>query len=178
MNDSDRKAFYETWASAWEQCGKSVTDRMLKFAFECLKQFDLADIQRAVMAHAQDPEAGQFAPKPADIIRHIEGTSDDKALEAWSLVLPGIRGDYTARANKVKFADPVIHMVVSEMGGFTQMGACKESELHWVQKEFMDRYNMRSRNPVESPEVLPTSDYPSDQRADVLTIGRDVPRLQ
>lgn len=173
MNDSDRKAFFETWASAWEQYGKTVTDRMLKMAFECLREFPLADIQRGVLAHVKDATTGQFPPKPADIIRQIQGTAEDNALEAWSLVLRGIRGHYSHQANYVTFADPVIMMVVHEMGGFSTMGSCRETDLHWVQKDFMDRYAMRTRRPLDDyPKKLPTCEYKSTNSPEVILIGR------
>lgn len=147
MQDSERRAFYETWASAWEQCGKSVTDRMLKFAFECLKQFTLTDIQRAVLAHAQNPDTGQFAPKPADIIAHIEGGGDEQSLRAWQTVEETVKrvGPYRA----IVFEDPVTHSAVEQIGGYSTLCRATNDEWPFIRRNFCNLYRgMRARPPA------------------------------
>lgn len=46
-------------------------------------------MQAAIAAHVADPEAGRFAPKPADIIGHLPQPTDDHPgpEEAWGLLI-------------------------------------------------------------------------------------------
>lgn len=75
-------------------------------------------------------------------------------MVAWSLVDRGIRtiGTYAS----VAFDDPVIHRVISEMGGWVALGTRDEKEWPFVAKEFQNRYRgyrMRSEIP-EHPRQL------------------------
>jgi len=150
MKDNDREAFYVTWAGAWETCGKSVTEGMLKFAFECLKQYDLEDIQRAIILHIQDPDHGQFAPKPADIIRQIDGSGDERSLKAWTKVEQAIRqaGSWTP----VVFDDAIIHACIDEMGGWMRFCTATNHELPFLRNEFVKRYRPYMQHP---PTIFP-----------------------
>lgn len=146
MQDSDRKAFYETWAAAWEQCGKSVTDRMLKFAFECLKQFTLEDVQRAVLAHAQNPDSGQFGPKAADIVAQIEGGGDEQSLRAWQTVEETVKriGPYRA----VIFEDRATHAAVEQIGGYSALCRATNDEWPFIRNNFCKLYRGMKGRPM------------------------------
>lgn len=138
MQQADRKPFYQSWAAAWEQCGKSVTETSLRFAFECLQQYDLADIQRGILQHATNPDCGQFAPKSADIIRQIEGSPDERAARAWAKVAGAIEshGPYA----RIAFDDPAIH---AALDGGTWASLCSVQSYHdlsFRQKEFQAAY--------------------------------------
>tara|TARA_R110002020_G_scaffold472593_1_gene700889 strand:+ start:585 stop:1241 length:657 start_codon:yes stop_codon:yes gene_type:complete len=43
--------------------------------FEALKQYSIDQVSGAMSKHMMDVDHGQFFPKPADIVRHIEGGS-------------------------------------------------------------------------------------------------------
>lgn len=153
MIDADRLPFYQSWAAAWEQCGKSVTDRMLRFAFECLKQFDLPIIQRAILLHAQDPDCGQFGPKPADIVKQIEGGGDERSLKAWTKVEQAVIQAGPHRS--IAFDDNRIHAVIEEMGGYMRFCTAKESEFPFMRGEFCKRYRAYLQQPPSRyPAVL------------------------
>lgn len=139
MNEQDREIFYRTWSAAWEQHGKSMTPGALKMAFECLREYTISDIQRAVLQQARDVESGQFPPKPADIIRQIDGRPEDRALIAWAHVHRGICGEY-GNYRAIVFDDPIVHQVVHDMGGFSRLGYRNTSEIPFMQKDFVDRY--------------------------------------
>ena len=153
MQDSDRKNFYQTWASAWESCGKTVTDRSLRFAFECLKAFDLEDVQRAVLQHGRDPDHGSFAPKPADIIRQIEGGGDERSLHAWTKLETGVKS--VGSWSMLAFDDARIHAVIADMGGW--MVFCTASSTDWpfLRNEFCKRYRGYLQNqPTAYPALI------------------------
>jgi len=153
MKDTDREMFYTTWAGAWETCGKSVTKGMLKFAFECLKQYDLEDIQRAVILHTQDPDHGQFAPKPADIIRQIEGGGDERSLGAFSMVDRAIRQVGSWRT--LAFDDSRIHACIEDMGGWMRFCTATYDELPFLRNEFTKRYRAYLQHqPLSYPAII------------------------
>lgn len=117
--------------------------------WESLKAYDLSSLRRAFSRHAVNPDNGQFAPKPADIVRMMGGTSGDAALSAWSKVERAVRsvGQYAS----VIFDDALIHRVVEDMGGWVKMCSCpSEDDFIFVAKEFQNRYRgfaMRSERP-------------------------------
>jgi len=110
MQQSDFINFAESWEQACEGCGKPASSRQIEWAFECLTDKQLDDVKRALIKHARDPDAGQYQPKPADIIRHIEGGKADRkvmAEAAWHTVISNVN-----RYNSAVFDDPAIHYAI------------------------------------------------------------------
>jgi len=123
--------------------------------WEAMRPYDFAAVSGAFSRHAVNPDSGQFLPKPADVVRMIGGTSNDAALSAWSKVDRAIRSIGTYET--VAFDDPIIHRVISDMGGWVKLGSCpSEEEFVFVAKEFQNRYRgfaMRAEVP-EYPRKL------------------------
>jgi hypothetical protein len=118
--------------------GKGVSTFALDVWWTALKGYDLSAVIDAFNRHLANPDNGQFAPKPADIIRMLQGSTQDAALRAWAKVDQSVRrvGTY----NDVVFDDPVIHRVIQDMGGWIGLGAKNEDEWPFVAKEFENRY--------------------------------------
>lgn len=117
---------------------KRPTDMLFSMWWNAMKQYDIETVQRAFSAHVQNPDNGQFMPKPADIIRLIGGTSTDKAQLAWTAVDKAVRhyGVY----DDVVFDDPIIHAVITDMGGWVKFGNRTEKEWDFDRNEFIGRY--------------------------------------
>ncbi|MDM8356657.1 DUF6475 domain-containing protein [Pandoraea communis] len=119
-----------------------------------MQVFDLAAVRDALGRHAANPDAGQFLPKPADVVKMLQGSTQDSALLAWHKVDKAIRevGTYAS----VAFDDALIHRVVFEMGGWVSLGTKDESEWPFVKNEFVNRYRgYRGRSQVpEYPPLL------------------------
>jgi hypothetical protein len=122
------------------------------FAFDAwwnaLKAYDLQAVVDAFNRHLSNPDAGQYPPKPADIIRMLQGSTQDTALRAWAKVDQSIRqiGPYL----DVVFDDALIHRVIQDMGGWIALGTKAEDEWPFVAKEFENRYRgfkIRSEKP-------------------------------
>lgn len=129
--------------------GRSVSSFALDVWWTALKGHDLAAIVEAFNRHLANPDAGQFPPKPADIIRMLSGSTQDSALRAWAKVDQAVRriGTYC----DVVFDDALIHRVIQDMGGWIALGSKGEDEWPFIAKEFENRYRgFRSRN--EYPE--------------------------
>jgi hypothetical protein len=90
MKSTDKPAFALAVAGCLTEIyDKAVSPALLEVWFTALAPYSLADVQAAIAAHVADPEAGRFAPKPADIIGHLPAPSDDHpgAEEAWGMLI-------------------------------------------------------------------------------------------
>ncbi len=122
--------------------------------WNALKQYDLPAVREGLNRHMQNPDTGQYMPKPADVIKFIGGTTQDGALLAWAKVDRAVRmvGTYQS----VAFDDPAINAVLQDMGGWIALGTKSEDEWPFVAKEFENRYRgYRLRGEFEFPKWLP-----------------------
>jgi hypothetical protein len=146
--------FSESWATACESAGKPPTAAGIQFAFDVLREYALRDVQRALIAHARDPDRGQYAPKPADVVRLIDGGTEELALIAWAKVDKAVRsvGTYAT----VVFDDAMIHRVIADMCGWVGLGQKTEDDWPFVAREFEKRYRAYAlrRNAGDYPARL------------------------
>lgn len=147
MNDNDKIPFFQLLVGASEIIGKDLSKHGMKLYWELLKKYDYPDVARAFNAHAANPDVGQFMPKPADIIKFIEGSSETRALQAWSKVSKAIGsvGPYQS----VVYDDLIIHLVVRDMGGWIQLCTITDDELPFRAREFEKRYAGFTQNPPD-----------------------------
>ncbi len=121
--------------------------------WKSLQQFEWQDVESALNAHIYNPDCGQFFPKPADVVRFIEGSGETRALQAWSKVEQAIRqiGGYQS----VAFDDPLIHAVLENMGGWTRLCSVTLDELPFRCNEFQKRYmGFVQKKPERHPQYL------------------------
>ena len=90
MNKNDFQQFSAVWAATCEVVGKVPSSAAIGMVFRSLMSYELDDVRRALDAHMRNPDGGQFAPKPADVIRYIDGDTASRALQAWSKVVAEI----------------------------------------------------------------------------------------
>lgn len=107
--------------------------------FSALQGFDLPDVRRAFSLHVRDPDRGQYPPRPADITRFIEGSTQTQGMLAWSKVEKAMRcvGGYQT----VVFDDPLIHAVIAELGGWPALCRVETKDLPFRAKDFERRYS-------------------------------------
>lgn len=120
--------------------------------WQAMQPFDMAAVSEAFSKHCVNPDNGQFMPKPADIVKMLQGSTQDSALVAWTKLDQAVRrvGTYTS----VAFDDPIIHRVIGDMGGWIMFGTKTEDEWPFLRNEFVNRYRgYKMRN--ETPEYLP-----------------------
>src|SRR5439155_23069574 len=88
--------------------------------------------------HEMNRDNDQFVPKPAAVVRMLQGSSQDSALMAWAKVIKAITrfGPYQT----VVFDDEIIHAVISDMGGWIKLGQMTEKEQPFRAQEFENRY--------------------------------------
>jgi len=149
MTENDFDQFRRGVAGVYAFYEKDLSDFSLDLWWNALKRYDLSAIIEGFNRHVINPEQGKWLPKPADIIKMLGGGTQDSALLAWAKVDRAVReiGIYQS----IIFDDPLIHKVLSDMGGWIPLGMKSESEWPFVAKEFENRYRgYKSRN--ERPE--------------------------
>lgn len=138
MQSADRAKLYEALGNLSELYGKPLSDGAMGLWFEALHRFELSAITRALTRHVNDPDSGQFFPKPADVVRHIEGGKLDRAAQSWTKVDKAIR--HVGPYQTICFDDPIIQRVVSDMGGWIELCMTSEDDYPYRENEFKKRY--------------------------------------
>lgn len=107
--------------------GKPLNNFLLEIYWKICQPFEFGDIEKAFEAHVRDPDYGQFMPKPADLIRFLEGGRQTQALQAWSKVVKAI--SHAGYYSSVVFDDICIHAVISEMDGWIALCQSQKGRL-------------------------------------------------
>lgn len=138
MKPEDEKKFSELLKAVFTVYGKDYSLAMLDIWWAALERFSFADVSRALSAHVSNAGNGQFLPKPADVVRFIEGDAETKSLRAWSKVLASIKsiGCYKS----VAFDDHAIHYAIEKMGGWHRFSLMQTDEEPFKAREFQKLY--------------------------------------
>jgi len=151
MTNDDYENFSALWlATAELYPGRGPTDQAVELAFAALSGYALEDVRRALSDHVRDPDVGQYQPKPADIVRRIDGAGTDRAYAAWNQAVTAAArvGQYRSTV----FDDPLIHCIIEDMGGWPGFCRTHEDDLPFVRQDFMKRYAAYERR---RPETWP-----------------------
>jgi hypothetical protein len=142
MNEDNREekaAFQEMLNRVHLVLGKPEPDTfVVRLYWDALRPYTLEDVREALSRHLVDVDTGMFIPKPADIVRNIQGNTTTQGEAAWTKLEKTIRcvGPYQT----VTFDDPIIHQVLHDMGGWVPMCQVSEDELRFKHIEFVKRY--------------------------------------
>ncbi len=150
---SDVSRFTTIMAGIGELYGKNISALLTDIYWRTLKGYEFEDVQKAFQAHIINPDCGQFFPKPSDIVRYIEGSGETKALLAWAKVEKAIVqiGSYQS----VAFDDPLIHVVLEDMGGWVKLCSKNNSQMPFCANEFQKRYmDYVNKKPKRHPKYL------------------------
>ena len=96
--------------------GKARSREALALMFTGLSAYTLDQVRDAVSEHIK---ASPFAVKPADIVRHLEGSAEERAALAWRTFIIAL--DRYAYYDSVRFPHPAYHYVVQQYGGWRAM---------------------------------------------------------
>lgn len=155
MIDADKERFFTCLVGSAEIVGKDLSKHGMRLYWEMLKQYDIDAVEQAFIQHGLNPESGQFMPKPADIVKHIDGSGTDRGMMAWSKVDKSVRrvGQYV---DAVVFDDPIIHAVIDDMGGWPHLcNQQTEEDLKFKGIEFGKRYRAYTLSQsMEYPAML------------------------
>lgn len=169
MTANDRAEFGQLVTNVLAYYRQDATEFILSVWWQGCQPFALEQVSKALTAHATDPDRGQYAPKVADIIRLLGGTSTDKSVLAWGKVYDamGSVGAY----RDVVFDDQAIHATVNDMGGWPKMCRTDLKDLGYLQHRFCESYRVYSgRDGFDYPPVLN-----GDRSPDELYAKRGLP---
>jgi hypothetical protein len=153
METNDIPAFTQIMIGLGELYDKLISETLIELYWVALKRFDIAAIRQAVSAHINNPDEGHIVPKPANIVRYLEGSAKTKALQAWSKVIHAIRR--IGHHGILVFDDYLIHAVIHDMGGWVELCMMTEKETPLRAKEFEKRYEYYLlHKPVQYPKQL------------------------
>lgn len=146
MQPNDRAAFKARLTDVLSFYRQDLSKFALGVWWQACEAFELDQVAKALTAHAMDPERGQFAPKPADVVRQLQGTHTDRSLLAWGKVLDAIQrvGAYQS----VVFDDPAIHCAIEDLGGWTKVCRSSFDELPHLQRRFCEMHRAYTRQPA------------------------------
>lgn len=154
MIAAEKQQFYDLMADVYAFYRQDTSSFALGIWWDAMKPFDLAAVSNALSRHCVNPDNGQFMPKPSDVVKLLRGSTQDSALEAWAKVDKAVRSVGTYRS--VTFDDPIILLVLQDMGGWVALGTKKEDEWPFVAREFENRYRGYATRPIqEHPRWLP-----------------------
>lgn len=152
MTNDDRAAFGAMLTLCAEQYGKPMSPELIAFYFDGLAHMPLAAVRAALNAHVRNTEIGQFMPKIADLVRAIEGTTEQDAYSMLALVNANFNGSGLKGE-----LDPIARAVVRDMGGWRAIGLRQTEE--WQSfgcKDFLKRYAIyKARDDANAPGYLP-----------------------
>lgn len=138
MKPSDKTRFAQLITDVMAFYKQDVSTFALSVWWQACERYDFEQVSKALTQHAMDADRGQFAPKPADLVRQLEGTATDRAMLAWGKVLDAVQriGQYT----DVVFDDPAIHAVIEDLGGWPKVCRVEMKELSYLQHRFTEAH--------------------------------------
>lgn len=141
----DKRQTAELVAGVYNFYGKDLTEFALRIWFDCIKDYEYEQVDRAFSEHLKDPEQGKWLPKPADIVRVLQGTYTDRAALAWGRVVEAMRtvGAYQS----VVFDDTALMAAVEDIGGWQAICADTVENQPFLQKRFSASYGAYAKRP-------------------------------
>jgi hypothetical protein len=151
---TDARNFQTLLVSVFDLYTKPApSDAVLEIWWNCLATWSLTEVSEAFSVYIKHSEEGQFLPKPASIVRILEGGgARTHAFLASTNVVRAIR--FHGRYSSVEFNDPRTHAVIEDMGGWAKLCDTLEKDLPFVENEFRKRYEGYAMRQV--PDNTPT----------------------
>lgn len=149
MTKDDQQRFSDLITAVYQFFRVDVSKGIIAVWWNACSDMDFDAIKAAFGVHARDPDRGQFLPKPADIVRIVNGGSADTALTAWAKLERAIRciGPY----RDVVFDDALIHACIENMGGWVHLCGTSAKEMPFLQNNFATLYRgFRSKGEMPS----------------------------
>lgn len=161
MHQSDFQKFSTLLSDVMAFYKQDVSTFLLSVWWKACDPFDYEQVAKALTAHATNPDGGQFAPKPADLVKQLSGTATDRAMLAWGKALDAASrvGAYT----DVVFDDPAIHAVVEDLGGWPKFCRTETKDLSYLQHRFCEAHRAYAgRQQFDYPRRLSGDRSPDD----------------
>jgi Domain of unknown function (DUF6475) len=159
MREADFDGFVDVLQVVGEQYGKKLSEGVIALYWQGLQDYELNAVKDALGKHLRNPDTGMFMPKIADIIRMLQGSTQDAALIAWSKIDRAVR--HVGVYETVVFDDALIHAVLASMGGWLWL--CGQDNEAWphIARNFEVAYRgfkARGETPAYPPTLIGISE--------------------
>ncbi|MES2142506.1 MAG: DUF6475 domain-containing protein [Pseudomonadota bacterium] len=139
MTPADQEKFTQGLMILAEVYNRKLSSLLLHTYWKCLKKYSLTVFETTLWRFVKNPDVAKKGfPSPAEWIKAIDGDAESKSLAAWTVIIKTIR--HIGHYDSVIFNDPLIHLVIEDMGGWIFLCQQSERELIFLQKEFERRY--------------------------------------
>ena len=154
MTESDKPAFAELIAGLFAYHRQAVSTAVILVYWRGCQGFTLEQVAKAIDTLTADPKAGEFVPKIGSIVRVLQGTQTDRSLIAWGKVAAAM-SEVGAYADVV-FDDALIHLCVTDLGGWPKVCRTPYDEQSYLQHRFCEAYRAYTARgaPTEYPSRL------------------------
>ena len=147
----EKSRFLELMTGLSQLYDKDLSPFALDIYYDILKDYEYPRLEKAVKQVIANNKYNCI-PKPAEILEYLVGTRDDKALSAW------LQAHNAAIAvghwQSVEFKDPIISHCLNELGGWIAFCSAQIEELPFIEKRFMNLYNLFLKREVKEPMKL------------------------
>lgn len=172
MHHTEKPKFVGMLSDVMAYYGKDASPFLIGIWWDACSGVSFEQVAKAINSHVKDAERGVFAPKVADIVRALQGTSTDRATLAWGKVL-GAMGSVGAYQDVV-FDDAAIHAAIVDCGGWQKVCRGELSELSYLQHRFAQSYkSYTDRGGFDYPRMLGGDRSPDSE---YLKYGRALPK--
>lgn len=172
MKPNDKPEFARLLTDVMAYYSKDASPFVLSLWWDACQGVELEEVKKALNSHAMDAERGVYAPKVADIVRVLQGTTTDKAALAWGKVLGAMSA--VGAYQDVVFDDAAIHAAIVDCGGWQKVCRGDLAELSYLQHRFTQSYKAYTeRGSFEYPRMLGGDRSPDSE---YLKFGRPLPK--
>lgn len=155
MDNRHRAEFADVMQAMAVVYDKTIAPPLLEIYWRVLQHYTLEEVKFALTTHLSNPDTGQFMPKPADVVKYLEGNTKTQAMRAWEKVAGAFSAVPGGTYSTVCFDDPLINKTIEDMGGWPAMGRIGEDELPFKIAEFERRYQSYVlKAPARYPQKL------------------------
>jgi len=135
----EKNSFVEVFTGLCDMYNKQPSEFMFDIYYNIFKDYSTEQFGRAI-GRCLENRVYNTIPKPAEILEYLEGTKDDRALQAWREVKEAIRkGGWSAT---IEFADTVIPLCIEQLGGWVWLCEQPKDDEPFIEKRFMDLYRL------------------------------------
>lgn len=147
MNDNDKKRFGVALAALAQCYEKELSLNLQKIYWLVIRdEMSIDQFEAATFAAMRQL---QWFPKPAELIKLVEGNLDDIALEAWATLVKAI--DEHGGYKSIKFKDQVLAATIESCGGWQYICGLKIAEFEsFFRQRFIDTYKSFNRRGIKS----------------------------
>lgn len=139
MTDADKPRFFALLGGVHDFYGKELTKFAADIWWQACRAAEFDSVSRAFSQHLADPENGRWMPKPADLVRQLQGTRGDRSRRAWGKVLAACQTVGAYRS--VAFDEPAIHAAIEDCGGWVTVCRTHADELPHLERRFCQAYS-------------------------------------